>query len=111
MSTLTYFLSPPPRYLQEVGYTDTVLDVKSQRVRALLGLTRDSTEKPSEKKTEPMVNGTEVSSLKDSGMVRYHVTHRKTLYSNTKTNHSSSVDSVVDKQMLFLSSSMVSLQM
>uniref|UniRef100_A0A3B4V7W0 Striatin, calmodulin binding protein n=1 Tax=Seriola dumerili TaxID=41447 RepID=A0A3B4V7W0_SERDU len=54
------------QYLQEVGYTDTILDVKSQRVRALLGLTGDSAEKPAEKKTEPMVNGTEPSSLKDS---------------------------------------------
>ncbi|MGH0177290.1 UNVERIFIED_CONTAM: hypothetical protein FKN15_074889 [Acipenser sinensis] len=26
------------RYLQEVGYTDTILDVRSQRVRSLLGL-------------------------------------------------------------------------
>ena len=25
------------RYLQEVGYSDTILDVRSQRVRALLG--------------------------------------------------------------------------
>ncbi|KAM3623063.1 uncharacterized protein V6R79_006398 [Siganus canaliculatus] len=57
------------QYLQEVGYTDTILDVKSQRVRALLGLTGDSGEKPSEKKGEPMVNGTEPSSLKDSGVV------------------------------------------
>uniref|UniRef100_A0A671VNY0 Striatin n=1 Tax=Sparus aurata TaxID=8175 RepID=A0A671VNY0_SPAAU len=57
------------QYLQEVGYTDTILDVKSQRVRALLGLTGDSGDKPSEKKPEPMVNGTEPSSLKDSGMV------------------------------------------
>ncbi|XP_054460654.1 striatin-like [Anoplopoma fimbria] len=57
------------QYLQEVGYTDTILDVKSQRVRALLGLTGDSGEKPSERKAEPMVNGTEPSSLKDSGMV------------------------------------------
>ncbi|XP_070840437.1 striatin isoform X2 [Chaetodon trifascialis] len=57
------------QYLQEVGYTDTILDVKSQRVRALLGLTGDSGEKTSEKKAEPMVNGTEPSSLKDSGMV------------------------------------------
>uniref|UniRef100_A0A8C4HFP8 Striatin n=1 Tax=Dicentrarchus labrax TaxID=13489 RepID=A0A8C4HFP8_DICLA len=47
------------QYLQEVGYTDTILDVKSQRVRALLGLTGDSGDKPSEKKPEPMVNGTE----------------------------------------------------
>ncbi|KAM7394792.1 hypothetical protein PAMP_021575 [Pampus punctatissimus] len=57
------------RYLQEVGYTDTILDVKSQRVRTLLGLTGDSGDKPSERRTEPMVNGTEPSSLKDSGML------------------------------------------
>uniref|UniRef100_A0A3Q4HVT7 Striatin, calmodulin binding protein n=1 Tax=Neolamprologus brichardi TaxID=32507 RepID=A0A3Q4HVT7_NEOBR len=57
------------RYLQEVGYTDTILDVKSQRVRALLGLAGDAGDKPSDKKTEPMVNGTEPSSLKDSGMI------------------------------------------
>uniref|UniRef100_A0A8C6KF07 Striatin, calmodulin binding protein n=1 Tax=Nothobranchius furzeri TaxID=105023 RepID=A0A8C6KF07_NOTFU len=56
-------------YLQEVGYTDAILDVKSQRVRALLGLTGDSGDKPSDRRTEPMVNGTESSSLKDSGMV------------------------------------------
>uniref|UniRef100_A0AAQ4PRN2 Striatin n=1 Tax=Gasterosteus aculeatus aculeatus TaxID=481459 RepID=A0AAQ4PRN2_GASAC len=40
------------QYLQEVGYTDTILDVKSQRVRALLGLTGDSGEKPSERKAD-----------------------------------------------------------
>ncbi|XP_037830933.1 striatin [Kryptolebias marmoratus] len=57
------------QYLQEVGYTDTILDVKSQRVRVLLGLTGDSGDKPLERRTEPMVNGTEPSSLKDSGMV------------------------------------------
>uniref|UniRef100_A0A3Q4HRC2 Striatin, calmodulin binding protein n=1 Tax=Neolamprologus brichardi TaxID=32507 RepID=A0A3Q4HRC2_NEOBR len=56
------------RYLQEVGYTDTILDVKSQRVRALLGLAGDAGDKPSDKKTEPMVNGTEPSSLKDSAV-------------------------------------------
>lgn len=61
------------RYLQEVGYTDTILDVKSQRVRALLGLTGDPADKSAERKGEGMVNGTEPSSLKDSGMVRYEV--------------------------------------
>ncbi|XP_062868465.1 striatin [Trichomycterus rosablanca] len=54
------------QYLQEVGYTDTILDVKSQRVKALLGLTGDSVEQGTERRTEPMVNGTEPSSLKDS---------------------------------------------
>ncbi|KAF3852654.1 hypothetical protein F7725_006009 [Dissostichus mawsoni] len=55
-------------YLQEVGYTDTILDVKSQRVRSLLGLTGDTGDNPSENKAEHMVNGTEPSSMKDSGM-------------------------------------------
>lgn len=54
------------RYLQEVGYTDTILDVKSQRVKALLGLTGDGVERAGERRTEPMVNGTEPSSLKES---------------------------------------------
>uniref|UniRef100_A0A8C7G7I5 Striatin n=1 Tax=Oncorhynchus kisutch TaxID=8019 RepID=A0A8C7G7I5_ONCKI len=54
------------QYLQEVGYTDTILDVKSQRVRALLGLAGDSGERPSVRKPEPMVNGTEPSFQKDS---------------------------------------------
>uniref|UniRef100_A0A8C1T8I8 Striatin, calmodulin binding protein n=1 Tax=Cyprinus carpio TaxID=7962 RepID=A0A8C1T8I8_CYPCA len=54
------------QYLQEVGYTDTILDVKSQRVKALLGLAGDSGERPGDKRTEPMVNGTEPASLKDS---------------------------------------------
>ncbi|KAK1886286.1 Striatin [Dissostichus eleginoides] len=55
--------------VKEVGYTDTILDVKSQRVRSLLGLTGDSGDNPSENKAEHMVNGTEPSSMKDSGMV------------------------------------------
>lgn len=48
------------RYLQEVGYTDTILDVKSQRVRALLGLAGDGGSKVGERtSTEPLVNGTD----------------------------------------------------
>ncbi|MGH0141617.1 UNVERIFIED_CONTAM: hypothetical protein FKN15_045601 [Acipenser sinensis] len=58
------------RYLQEVGYTDTILDVKSQRVKALLGLAGDAVERPSDKNTEPMVNGTEPS-LKETIMIGY----------------------------------------
>ncbi|CAL8300129.1 unnamed protein product [Merluccius merluccius] len=51
------------QYLQEVGYTDTILDVKSQRVRALLGLAGDSGgSKPGDKASaEPLVNGTDTS--------------------------------------------------
>ncbi|XP_068176865.1 striatin isoform X2 [Antennarius striatus] len=47
-------------YLQEAGFTDTLLDVKSQRVRVLLGLNGDP-----EQKAEPMVNGTETAPPKD----------------------------------------------
>ncbi|KAM8859441.1 striatin-like isoform 3-T3 [Spinachia spinachia] len=50
------------QYLQEVGYTDTILDVKSQRVRALLGLAGDGGGKTGERtSTEPLVNGTDAS--------------------------------------------------
>ncbi|XP_033469273.1 striatin-like isoform X2 [Epinephelus lanceolatus] len=50
------------QYLQEVGYTDTILDVKSQRVRALLGLAGDGGGRTGERtSTEPLVNGTDTS--------------------------------------------------
>lgn len=62
------------RYLQEVGYTDTILDVKSQRVRALLGLTVVN---PSESRPEPMVNGTKASSPKDGCVLRYDATRQR----------------------------------
>ncbi|NWS95534.1 STRN protein, partial [Mionectes macconnelli] len=55
------------QYLQEVGYTDTILDVKSKRVRALLGLSSDASEKES-RNQEPMVNGTE-GQIKESTMI------------------------------------------
>ncbi|KAM8842840.1 striatin [Synchiropus picturatus] len=51
------------QYLQEVGYTDAILDVKSQRVRTLLGLTE------SHGRTDPMVNGTEA--LAEGGVARH----------------------------------------
>ncbi|XP_028279988.1 striatin-like isoform X2 [Parambassis ranga] len=50
------------QYLQEVGYTDTILDVKSQRVRALLGLAGDGGGRAGEpRSTEPLVNGTDTT--------------------------------------------------
>ncbi|RVE76789.1 hypothetical protein OJAV_G00012120 [Oryzias javanicus] len=48
------------RYLQEVGYSDAVLDVKSQRVRVLLGLTGEPGDGPGD-----AVNGTPPSSPED----------------------------------------------
>lgn len=55
------------RYLQEVGYTDTILDVKSKQVRALLGLSSDASEKEN-RNQEPMVNGTE-GQIKENTMI------------------------------------------
>ncbi|XP_064014787.1 striatin isoform X2 [Pogoniulus pusillus] len=55
------------QYLQEVGYTDTILDVKSKRVRALLGLSSDASEKEN-RSQEPMVNGTE-GQMKENIMI------------------------------------------
>ncbi|XP_021383763.1 striatin isoform X4 [Lonchura striata] len=55
------------QYLQEVGYTDTVLDVKSKRVRALLGLSSDVSDKEN-RNQEPMVNGTE-GQIKENAMM------------------------------------------
>ncbi|XP_029449787.1 striatin isoform X1 [Rhinatrema bivittatum] len=47
------------QYLQEVGYTDTILDVKSKRVRALLGVSGDVSDKGADANQGSMVNGTE----------------------------------------------------
>ena len=48
------------RYLQEVGYTDTILDVRSQRVRSLLGLAGSEHNGSLENKNlEHILNGTE----------------------------------------------------
>uniref|UniRef100_A0A8B9KZU3 Striatin n=1 Tax=Astyanax mexicanus TaxID=7994 RepID=A0A8B9KZU3_ASTMX len=57
------------QYLQEVGYTDTILDVKSQRVKALLGLAGDGTGDRSGQ--EPLLNGTDTApkGLSDSSSV------------------------------------------
>ncbi|XP_067840209.1 striatin isoform X2 [Heptranchias perlo] len=57
------------QYLQEVGYTDTIIDVKSRRARALLGLSSDDLDKLSENKNlEPVVNGGETL-LKGTDMI------------------------------------------
>uniref|UniRef100_A0AAY4EGP4 Striatin n=1 Tax=Denticeps clupeoides TaxID=299321 RepID=A0AAY4EGP4_9TELE len=57
------------QYLQEVGYTDTILDVKSHRVRALLGLAGDggSGDRGSDHSmSEPLVNGTDTKKSESS---------------------------------------------
>uniref|UniRef100_A0A8C0H3F6 Striatin 3 n=1 Tax=Chelonoidis abingdonii TaxID=106734 RepID=A0A8C0H3F6_CHEAB len=53
------------QYLQEVGYTDTILDVRSQRVRSLLGLSSSEPNGSVETKNlEQILNGGESPSSK-----------------------------------------------
>uniref|UniRef100_A0A670ILU0 Striatin n=1 Tax=Podarcis muralis TaxID=64176 RepID=A0A670ILU0_PODMU len=56
------------QYLQEVGYTDTILDVKSKRVRTLLGLSGDGPDRENDKNQESMVNGTDAE-IKEKVMI------------------------------------------
>ncbi|KAL8185753.1 UNVERIFIED_CONTAM: hypothetical protein K2H54_057556 [Gekko kuhli] len=56
------------QYLQEVGYTDTILDVKSKRVRTLLGLSGDGPGGENERNQESMMNGTEAE-IKEKVMI------------------------------------------
>ncbi|XP_039921918.1 striatin-3 isoform X5 [Hirundo rustica] len=56
------------QYLQEVGYTDTILDVRSQRVRSLLGLSNSEPNGSVETKNlEQILNGGESPSSKQKG--------------------------------------------
>uniref|UniRef100_A0A8C5TC26 Striatin 3 n=1 Tax=Malurus cyaneus samueli TaxID=2593467 RepID=A0A8C5TC26_9PASS len=56
------------QYLQEVGYTDTILDVRSQRVRSLLGLSNSEPNGSVETKNlEQILNGGESPSTKQKG--------------------------------------------
>ncbi|XP_063295794.1 striatin-3 isoform X2 [Pelobates fuscus] len=56
------------QYLQEVGYTDTILDVRSQRVRSLLGLSGSEPNGSVEKKNlEQILNGGDSPSIKQKG--------------------------------------------
>uniref|UniRef100_A0A8C6R3R4 Striatin n=1 Tax=Nannospalax galili TaxID=1026970 RepID=A0A8C6R3R4_NANGA len=56
------------QYLQEVGYTDTILDVKSKRVRALLGFSSDVTDREDDKNQDSVINGTDAE-VKETAMI------------------------------------------
>ncbi|XP_031770932.1 striatin-3 isoform X3 [Apis florea] len=51
------------QYLQEIGYTDTIIDVRSSRVRSLLGLSNNT---DSEDMNTPALNGNEPSNKQTS---------------------------------------------
>lgn len=44
------------QYLQEIGYTDTIIDVRSNRVRSLLGMNNNAEQ---EENVSPNINGSE----------------------------------------------------
>nr|XP_057941018.1 striatin isoform X2 [Doryrhamphus excisus] len=56
------------QYLKEVGYADAILDVKSHRVRALLGLSGDLGESLPAHNSNALVNGTDALSPKEGGV-------------------------------------------
>ena len=61
------------RYLQEIGYTDAILDVRSSRVRSLLGLTSNDQPnkvKPGEQAITNHVNDTEALTTNKPGPLR-----------------------------------------
>uniref|UniRef100_A0A3B3ZEP7 Striatin n=1 Tax=Periophthalmus magnuspinnatus TaxID=409849 RepID=A0A3B3ZEP7_9GOBI len=85
------------QYLQEVGYTDTILDVKSQRVRALLGLAGDGGSRTGERQTsEPLVNGTDSTAKGNRGLVSIlllsTICKHKQLLHNLKSSMDTSED-------------------
>lgn len=58
------------RYLQEIGYTDTIIDVRSARVRSLLGLQPVASDNDNESQPA-LVNGEQQPGKRDSQGKRY----------------------------------------
>jgi len=59
-STVTYGRELLRHYLQEIGYTDTIIDLRSNRVRSLLGIvdTQTSNQQQNNQSTNPVLNNT-----------------------------------------------------
>ena len=73
------------RYLQEIGYTDTIIDVRSARVRSLLGLQSHAQENEADAAQSALVqmNG-DISGKRgaDQGKARYQNQVIKAVYAN-----------------------------
>ena len=61
------------RYLQEIGYTDTIIDVRSARVRSLLGIQTQAGENDVDISNSILVNGEQQSNKRDSQGKRYAI--------------------------------------
>ena len=63
------------RYLQEIGYTDTIIDVRSNRVRSLLGLNNNAEAEENLNNSQPVstaLNGNEP--VKTAKKTQVHLT-------------------------------------
>ncbi|KFM63760.1 Striatin-3, partial [Stegodyphus mimosarum] len=58
------------QYLQEIGYTDTIIDVRSARVRTLLGLAPSNTENDDKQNLSSVLNGEQVKRSSDTQLRR-----------------------------------------
>ncbi|XP_028352483.1 striatin isoform X4 [Physeter macrocephalus] len=80
------------QYLQEVGYTDTILDVKSKRVQALLGFSSDVTDREDDKNQDSVINGTEAE-VKETAMIgKSELTDSASVLDNFKFLESAAAD-------------------
>nr|XP_017525655.1 striatin isoform X2 [Manis javanica] len=80
------------QYLQEVGYTDTILDVKSKRVRALLGFSSEVTDRDDDKNQDSVINGTEAE-VKETAMIgKSELTDSASVLDNFKFLESAAAD-------------------
>uniref|UniRef100_G3SEP6 Striatin n=1 Tax=Gorilla gorilla gorilla TaxID=9595 RepID=G3SEP6_GORGO len=80
------------QYLQEVGYTDTILDVKSKRVRALLGFSSDVTDREDDKNQDSVVNGTEAEVKETAMIAKSELTDSASVLDNFKFLESAAAD-------------------
>uniref|UniRef100_A0A8C8SE62 Striatin n=1 Tax=Pelusios castaneus TaxID=367368 RepID=A0A8C8SE62_9SAUR len=80
------------QYLQEVGYTDTILDVKSKRVRTLLGLSSDVSDRENDKNQESMVNGTEAETKENAMIGKPELTDSASLLESFKFLENAAAD-------------------
>ncbi|XP_012868975.1 PREDICTED: striatin [Dipodomys ordii] len=80
------------QYLQEVGYTDTILDVKSKRVRALLGFSSDVTDREDDKNPDSVINGTEAESKETAMIGKSELTDSASVLDNFKFLENAAAD-------------------
>ncbi|KMQ90980.1 striatin-3 isoformx2 [Lasius niger] len=82
------------QYLQEIGYTDTIIDVRSNRVRSLLGLNNNT---DTEEMNTPALNGNEgiVQAIEKPECNESHLRRAKQQYPQKKQQPSSIAEAMI----------------